>query len=108
MSLPILMSDRCTIRRAVNISDAAGGQTQTWHTVADSVPCRIDNPSGGEAVGVDGAIVAVTRQILFLPAGTDVAITDRVIHGDGEYEVVAAPVRTGERALEIHLARVQP
>lgn len=79
------LPDTAVVSRPTNVSDGAGGWTQTWATVA-TVACRVAVPSGGEVV-IAGKLDAVGTWTITLPALTDVAAADRIAVGARTFEV---------------------
>jgi head-tail adaptor len=75
------LTHRCTIERRTLTSDGGGGQTETWTTVGEDVPCRAWLESTGDRLDsrlTGGKVVEVEARRLIVPVGTDVQPADRV------------------------------
>jgi head-tail adaptor len=94
MSYASLLRHTVTIERPFVTLDGLGdvqvdeyGQPErTYDTVATS-PALVQARGGREAPLVSEAGVVVSDHIVFLPAGTDVRESDRLIHNGRIYEV---------------------
>jgi hypothetical protein len=64
-----------TIKRLTKTADGYGGESQTYSTVNQNVPCRIDNQTQNESPGVNSAIGEFK---ISFPAGADVLETDQI------------------------------
>lgn len=91
------LPDTCTISRYTETS-TGDGTSQSWATVA-SAACRVSPLASGanEALGADQSMQAVSQWTIWLPAGTDVTVKDRVVVGARTFEVN----RVGERSYEV-------
>lgn len=87
------MTETALIRRRVQVSDGAGGQTVTLQTVATVPVLRLAEVAGAGDTFAAGQAAQGLRWKLLLPAGTDVRDADRVDIGADSYEptAVAAP-----------------
>lgn len=82
------LPDTCTIQRATETSDGAGGRTKTWATLASGVKCRLaPDTYRAEEREVAARLTAVTAWVITLPVGQDVAEKDRIVVGSSTYEV---------------------
>lgn len=89
------------IRRAVTVSDGAGGRTAAWSTVG-TVDGRVDRAASQERSDeVEGRSAIRTRAVVWLPAGTDVRQADRLLVDGVTWEVQS--IR--DRHSSIELAR---
>ena len=108
ISQTLTMTTPCTISRKAEVSDGAGGQTDTWNTVATTV-CSV-----APALATDNEEIQelrlglVSGWIIGLPVGTDVTILDRIVANGITYEVnnIRAP-RTIQIAVDCVCSRVQ-
>lgn len=89
------------------VSDGAGGRTETW-TSGATVAARIAPLTGGETqrrgtTSSSGRIDPRTTHVVSVPAGTAVTAKDRVLLGGQVYEITAVRTRTDEviRRLEV-------
>jgi len=83
------LPDTCVISRATLTADGAGGQTETWATVA-TVACRVAAMGGrGAERLIADRLSAVTPYVVTLPAETDVEPEDRIVIGTRTLEVAA-------------------
>lgn len=72
--------------------DGMGGFTESWGTVG-TFDCRIAPLSGEESVR-GGAVAAVGKLVVTLPAGTPVAPTNRLTIDGDAYEVISVGVHS--------------
>lgn len=83
------MSTTVVIQRLTTASDGEGGQTQTWNTLSTTIG-RIggaDQRLPSEQVEA-GQLTGIQQWIVALPAGTDVALSDRLVAQGITYQVV--------------------
>lgn len=92
------LPDVCTISRYTETS-TGDGTTQTWADVATGVACRVSPLASGasEALGADASLQAVAQWTIWLAAGTDVTVRDRIVFGSRTFEVA----RVGARSYEV-------
>jgi hypothetical protein len=84
------MFDSCAVTRLTQASDGAGGQTETWATVA-TVACRVTpQVIRGRDLDIAERIAMSQQFIITVPAGTNVLVSDRIVSGGVTYEVVSA------------------
>lgn len=85
-----LMTTPCQVLRKTGVSDAWGGQTDTWAVLQETV-CLVapEQRAGGREQIALGRIEEQDRVIIRLPAGTDVDIKDRISAQGVTYEVVS-------------------
>lgn len=99
------LPDSCDVQRRTVTSDGAGGQTETWTTVA-TVPCRVA-PSGGASEGiVANESAGRAGFVVTVPSDTDVRGTDRLVIDDRQLEVVAVLTRSWEVARRVECVQV--
>jgi len=92
------LPDTCTIQRYTE-SSTGDGTTQAWSDLATGVSCRVSPLAAGasESLGADASLQAVAQWTVWLPAGQDVTVKDRVIYGSRTFEVA----RVGARSYEV-------
>jgi hypothetical protein len=74
-----MLGDTCTITRPGSpTTDAVGGETTTFATVASGVACLLRPAGAGDERVVGGGTTAVATWVVRLPAGTDVRAADRI------------------------------
>lgn len=90
--------DTCTIQRYTETA-TGDGTSQSWSDLATGVACRVSPLASGasEALGADASLQAVAQWTIWLPAGQDVTVRDRVIFGARTFEVA----RVGARSYEV-------
>lgn len=77
------LPDTCTIKRPINTPNGRGGFTQTFTTVATSVPCRVYISSGASGTSEEAWFTAnqeinITQSFLILAWNQDVRTQDFV------------------------------
>lgn len=83
----LAMPDTVTIQRPARVDDGAGGQTETWSTVA-TVGGRLSVETRQVREGqAGGKQTALAYYRVTLPAGTDVLARDRLVIGARTFEV---------------------
>lgn len=92
------LPDTCTIQRYTE-TVTGDGTTQSWADLAAGVACRVSPLASGtaESLGADASLRAVAQWTVWLPAGQDVTVRDRVIFGSRTFEVA----RVGARSYEV-------
>lgn len=92
------LPDLCSIQRVTETS-TGDGTTSSWSTVASGIACRVSPLASGanEAIGADQSMTAVSQWTVWLPAGTDVTVKDRIVVSGRTFEVA----RVGERSYEV-------
>lgn len=92
------LPDTCAISRNTP-TQSGDGQADSWANVATGVACRVSPLASGanEALGGNQAMTAESQWTVWLPAGTDVRIADRIIFGSRTFEVS----RVGARSYEV-------
>lgn len=81
------MPDTCTIQRQSAVDDGAGGQTLTWATLS-TPKCRVFTQKQTiQERTAEGRLENVVRWFIALPAGQDVAASDRIAANGVTYEV---------------------
>lgn len=95
------LPDTCEISRVTLEPDGAGGQIETWETIA-TVACRVA-PSGQspQERAVAERVASVSTWTLTLPAETDVRASDRLIAGVRRFEVVGVLAHSVEIARRV-------
>lgn len=91
------LPDRALIERPTQVSDGGGGFTQTWATLAASVPCRLAPVGGGEdergrSTSGDRIVDEATATIAFA-AGQDITESDRVTIDGQAFDVLLVRLR---------------
>lgn len=83
-----MLPDTCAISSVSYASDGAGGNTETWSTVA-TVACRVDpvNTKGGgmEAAAMREALDTMYQ--LTVPYDTAIDVGNRITHNSIVYEI---------------------
>lgn len=92
------LPDTCTIQRGTDTSSGDGTST-SWSDLATGVACRVSPlaSSASEALGADQSLQAVAQWTIWLPAGTDVTVRDRIVYSGRTFEVA----RVGARSYEV-------
>ncbi len=95
-TLTASLPDSCAIQRVSQVSDGAGGYTESWATVA-TVACRV-SPSGRqpEERAIADRLSATVSYTVTLPALTDVTTRDRLVIGGRSFEIQGVLSRTNE------------
>lgn len=97
-----MLPNFATIKRAVEVGDGSGGQTQTWATVASSVPCRIKSQTTEGIKEIAERISDSAVYVVTFSYSTDVQTQDRVEIGSDSYAVKFVEhhsCQTNQRAL---------
>lgn len=92
------LPDVCTIQLGTETT-SGDGTSVAWSTKQANVPCRVSPLASGanEALGGQGAMTAVAQWTVWLPAGTDVTVRDRIAYQGRTFEVA----RVGARSYEV-------
>lgn len=92
------LPDTCTIQQGTETASGDGTST-SWTTKQADVPCRVSPlaSSAIESLGGQGAMTAVAQWTVWLPAGTDVTVRDRIAYQGRTFEVA----RVGARSFEV-------
>lgn len=92
------LPDTCSISRNTP-TQSGDGQADNWSNVATGVACRVSPlaSSAQEQLGGAEAITAVSQWTIWLSAGTDVTVRDRIVVGSRTFEVN----RVGARSYEV-------
>jgi head-tail adaptor len=92
------LPDVCTVQRSTE-TVTGDGTTQSWSTLASGVACRVSPLASGanEGLGADQSMQAVSQWTVWLPAGQDVTVKDRLVVGARTFEIA----RVGERSYEV-------
>jgi hypothetical protein len=96
------LPDSCDVVRGANTS-TGDGTSVVWTAVATGVACRV-SPSGAgatESTGASGGIQDVAGWTIWLPALTDVRVTDRIVFGPRTFEVSRVGARSYEAVREL-------
>lgn len=96
------LPDTCTIRRGTD-SASGDGTSTTYSDHLTGVACRVSPlaSSASEALGGQGAMTAVAQWTVWLPAGTDVTVRDRIVVGLRTFEVARVGARSYEVSREV-------
>ena len=94
-----LMTDTCTIARLSDALDASGASVNAWETVSSGVACRMI--SAGQRFNNDPAIkaekaVLAERYRIVLPAGTSIAVQNRITLDSDDSAWLVASVITSQ------------
>ncbi len=91
------LPDSCSISRSTR-AVTEDGTSDTWATIA-TVSCRVSPLASGtnEALGGAEQISAIAQWTVWLPAGTDISVKDRIVYGSRTFEVA----RVGARSYEV-------
>jgi len=100
-----LMPETVYVQRLTRVSDAAGGWTEVWQTVA-TTKGRIATQSGIETKR-GGAIVTDMSIIVTLPHDTDLRQSDRLQIGGKQYEIESILERSEKTALRVVVKSVR-
>jgi hypothetical protein len=101
------MDQSCTIKRRTLASNGAGGTVPT-ETTLGPYPCAVGPSSGtlGEILAQRKIVSTGLEQVITLPAGTVVLMTDRIVVGSDVFEVIdVAPVSRRQTALQVIVRR---
>lgn len=92
------LPDTATIQRYTE-TVTGDGTSQSWADLATGVACRVSPLSAGasEQLGADASLQAVAQWTIWLPAGQDVTVRDRVVFQTRVFEVA----RVGARSYEV-------
>ena len=92
------LPDTCTISR-VTETPSGDGTSSSWSNVATGVACRVSPLASGanENLSADQSIAAVSQWTIWLPAGQDVTVKDRIVVQSRVFEVA----RVGNRSYEV-------
>ncbi len=96
------LPDVCAISRNTP-TQSGDGQTDSWANVATGVACRVSPlaSSAQESLGGAEAMSAVAQWTIWLPAGTDVTVKDRIVVGSRTFEVARVGARSYEVSREV-------
>ena len=92
------LPDTCSIQRGTETT-SGDGTSVTWSDLATGVACRVSPlaSSASEALGADASLQAVAQWTVWVPAGQDVTVKDRVVFGSRTFEVA----RVGASSYEV-------
>lgn len=101
-----LLPDTCTVSRYTVVSDNAGGQTQTWATVA-TVACRLSTRNARPTEGdVADRMQNANEWMITVPSGTDVRTEDRIAIGSRTFEVAKPLAHSEQTALRVIVTEI--
>ena len=83
-----LMSKTAQVKRVSEVSDGAGGFTQSWANAGAAVACRITEQSGNET-RIAEKQTSTASFVVYLPLGTDITEKDRLEIDNHTLEVIA-------------------
>ena len=100
------LPDVCTISRVTQVSDGAGGYSESWTTLSTTV-CTIA-PTGNQPQEKAIADRLTTSQgyTVTLPAETPITTRDRIIKGGRTFEVMGVLERTEEISRRVVVVEV--
>lgn len=95
------LPDTCTVQRYTETS-TGDGTSQSWTDHLTGVACRVSPLASGaaEALGADASLRAVAQWTVWLPAGTDVTVRDRIVYQTRVFEVARVGARSYEAIRE--------
>lgn len=95
------LPDLCTIQRYTE-TVTGDGTSQSWADLSTGVACRVSPLASGtgEALGADQSLQSVAQWTVWLPAGQDVTVRDRIVFGARTFEVARVGARSYETARE--------
>jgi hypothetical protein len=82
-----LLPDECDILSVTQVSDGAGGITDTWGTLSASVPCRLDFSNPGKESQANASYTAFKMGMLSVPYDTVVTTANRISKDGETYDV---------------------
>jgi hypothetical protein len=100
----VRMDQTCTIKRRVMASNGAGGRSRSSVTTHGPYPCSVGPSSAaiGEMLAQRKVVTTGLEQVITLPAGTSVLMTDQIAIGADTFEVVdVAPASRRQTALRV-------
>lgn len=94
------LPDTCSVLRAT-ATQSGDGASESWAAVS-TVSCRVSPLASGsnETTGADESIRAVNQWAVWLPAGTDVTVADRIGYGSRTFEIGRVGARSFETVRE--------
>lgn len=101
MSLAGLLCHEVTLLRPTTSTDRYGDTVKATTGRRVTSPARVVQQSRVE--DHDGREARATGWLIYLPAGTDIVATDRVIWDGATFEVIGAPNRAPDRRTEHHV-----
>lgn len=105
------MTRDVTILRAHTAADRYGDSSKTWTSATSTVTKGWLSQASSQEPTSPGRVAEVTTWQLYLPAGTDIEASDRVVIDGTTYEVDGPPNRarrpSGEHHVEARLRRVE-
>lgn len=92
------LPDTCNIQRGTETT-GGDGTSVSWSDLATGVACRVSPlaESASEALGADASLQAVAQWTIWLPAGQDVTVKDRLVYQGRTFEIT----RVGARSYEV-------
>jgi len=107
-SIGELLPDFCHLLTLTQVSDGAGGFTDSWGTATRNVSCRLDTRGGRETL-FDGSIRPFNTLILSLPYDTEITEAYRVELDDFTYNVTNVNLGTSWNVVKrVQVERVTP
>lgn len=96
------LPDTCSIQRYTE-TVTGDGTSQSWSDLATGVACRVSPLAAGasENLGADASLQAVAQWTVWVPAGQDVTVRDRVLYGSRTFEVARVGARSYETSREL-------
>lgn len=87
-----MVGETVTVRRAATTTDRYGNTVRDWTSVTDTDVdgCAVA-PNGAPETTSDGREAAVERLTIYMPVGSDVEATDRVVVRGDVYDVDSEP-----------------
>lgn len=96
------LPDTATIQRYTETT-TGDGTSQSWSDLATGIACRVSPlaSSASEALGADASLQAVAQWTVWVPAGQDVTVRDRIVYAGRTFEVARVGARSYETAREL-------
>jgi len=82
-----LFPDTCNILSVPQISDGAGGITDTWGTAYYSIPCRLDFPNPGKESQANASYVPFKNGVVSMGYSQTVTTSNRLKIGTETYDI---------------------
>jgi hypothetical protein len=81
-----LFPDTCSILSVTQVSDGAGGLTDSWGTLSTAI-CRLDFSSPGREAQSNASYVPFKSGMVSMPYDTTITTSHRVLIGSETYDV---------------------
>jgi hypothetical protein len=96
------LPDVCNVSRGTETA-SGDGTAVTWAAIATGVPCRVSPLASGtgETLGADASLQSVAQWTVWVPAGTDATVKDRIVFGARTFEIARVGARSYETVREL-------